>query len=155
MIAVRIGPDIRMTIVVAPSCLEKHPAPKTVQDSMRHNCINLRLPTYGGLLGWELRRGRRELRVRVEGQVTFNGTCHISLQRWMASRSVAHGHTYRDLTDSGRMLPRSTLRASLVPEGSSRSAARGKQSGNAVNRIIYIVGLVVIVIAVLSFFGLR
>lgn len=77
MIAVRIGPDIRMTIVGAPSYLEKHPAPKTAQDLTRHNCINLRLPTYGGLLGWELRKGRRELRVRVEGQVTFNGTYHL------------------------------------------------------------------------------
>ena len=77
MIAVRIGPDIRMTIVGAPSYLDVHPAPKTPQDLTRHGCINLRLPTYGSLLSWELRKGRRELRVRVEGQVTFNGTYHV------------------------------------------------------------------------------
>lgn len=77
MIAVRIAADMRMSIVGAPSYLEDHPAPKAPRDLTRHNCINLRLPTYGGLLGWELRKGRRELRVRVEGQVTFNGTYQI------------------------------------------------------------------------------
>ncbi|HKW81519.1 MAG TPA: LysR family transcriptional regulator [Casimicrobiaceae bacterium] len=77
MIAVRIAPDMRMSIVGSASYLKDHPAPKTPQDLTRHNCINLRLPTYGGLLSWELQNGRRELRVRVEGQVTFSGTYQI------------------------------------------------------------------------------
>lgn len=77
MIAVRIAPDMRMTVVGAPSYLKNHPAPKTPQDLTRHDCINLRLPTYGGLLAWELQKGRRELRVRVEGQATFSGTYQI------------------------------------------------------------------------------
>jgi DNA-binding transcriptional LysR family regulator len=77
MIAVRIAPDMRMTIVGAPSYLKNRPAPKVPQDLVHHSCINLRLPTYGGLLAWELHKGRRQLQVRVEGQVTFNSTYQI------------------------------------------------------------------------------
>lgn len=77
MIAARIAPDLRMTIVGAPSYLETHAAPKSPQELTRHRCINLRLPTYGGLLAWELRKGRKELQARVEGQVTFNGTYQV------------------------------------------------------------------------------
>ncbi len=74
MIAVRIAPDMRMTIVGAPSYLKKRAGPRTPQDLVHHNCINLRLPTYGGLLPWELQKARRELQVRVDGQLTFNST---------------------------------------------------------------------------------
>jgi len=77
MIAIRIAPDMRMAIVGAPSYLENHPAPKTPQDLIQHSCINLRLPTYGGVLTWELQKGRTALRVRVDGQLTFNGTYQI------------------------------------------------------------------------------
>jgi DNA-binding transcriptional LysR family regulator len=72
MIAVRIGPDIRMAVVGAPSYLETHAAPKTPQDLTNHNCINLRLSTYGGLYPWEFEKGDRELKVRVDGQLIFN-----------------------------------------------------------------------------------
>lgn len=74
MIAVRIGPDMRMAVVGAPSYFKNRPEPKKPQDLIGHNCINLRLPTYGGLYAWEFEKGKRELRVRVEGQLTFNGT---------------------------------------------------------------------------------
>jgi DNA-binding transcriptional LysR family regulator len=74
MIAVRIGPDIRMAIVGAPSYLKGRSLPRTPQDLTAHRCINLRLPTHGGVYAWELQKGRRELQVRVEGQLTFNGT---------------------------------------------------------------------------------
>lgn len=74
MIAVRIGPDTRMAVVGAPSYFKNRPEPKKPQDLIGHNCINLRLPTYGGLYAWEFEKGKRELRVRVEGQLTFNGT---------------------------------------------------------------------------------
>ena len=74
MIAVRIGPDMRMAVVGAPSYFRKRPEPKTPQDLIGHNCINLRLPTHGGLYAWEFERGGRELKVRVEGQLTFNTT---------------------------------------------------------------------------------
>jgi DNA-binding transcriptional LysR family regulator len=74
MIAVRIGPDIRMAVVGAPSYFRKRSEPKTPQELIGHNCINLRLTTHGGLYAWEFEKGDRELRVRVEGQLVFNGT---------------------------------------------------------------------------------
>jgi DNA-binding transcriptional LysR family regulator len=72
MIAVRIGPDLRMAVVAAPSYFAKRPPPKTPQDLTDHNCINLRLPTLGGLYAWEFEQGERELKVRVDGQLVFN-----------------------------------------------------------------------------------
>lgn len=77
MIAVRIGPDIRMAVVGAPSYLKKRPELKKPQDLVQHQCVNLRLPTHGGLYAWEFEKGERELRVRVEGQLTFNGTAQM------------------------------------------------------------------------------
>ncbi len=74
MIAVRIGPDMRSAVVGAPSYFAKRSRPKTPQDLTAHNCINLRLPTHGGLYAWEFEKDGRELRVRVEGQFVFNGT---------------------------------------------------------------------------------
>ncbi len=74
MIAVRIGPDMRMAVVGAPSYFRKRSEPKKPQDLIGHNCINLRLPTHGGLYAWEFEKGDRELKVRVEGQLVFNGT---------------------------------------------------------------------------------
>src|SRR5438094_10674452 len=53
MIAVRIGPDLRMAVVGAPSYFDKHSAPKRPQDLTAHSCINLRLPTHGGRHAWE------------------------------------------------------------------------------------------------------
>ena len=77
MIAVRIGPDMRMAVVGAPSYFKTHPEPKRPQDLIGHNCINLRLPIRGSLYAWEFEKGTRELRVRVEGQLTFNGTAQL------------------------------------------------------------------------------
>ena len=74
MIAVRIGPDMRMAVVGTPSYFRKRSEPKKPQDLIGHDCINLRLSTHGGLYAWEFEKGGRELRVRVEGQLIFNGT---------------------------------------------------------------------------------
>ena len=74
MIAVRIGPDTRMAVVGAPSYFAKRSEPHTPQQLIDHNCINLRLPTHGGLYAWEFEKHGRELRVHVEGQLVFNGT---------------------------------------------------------------------------------
>ena len=74
MVAVRIGPDMRSAIVGAPSYFAARARPKTPQDLTAHACINLRLPTHGGLYAWEFEKGGREIRVRVEGQLVFNGT---------------------------------------------------------------------------------
>ncbi len=77
MIAVRIGPDMRMAVVGAPSYFARRNQPQTPQDLTTHACINLRLPTHGGLYAWEFERDGRELRVRVEGQLMFNTTALI------------------------------------------------------------------------------
>src|SRR5436190_19189443 len=74
MIAVRIGPDMRMAIVGAPSYFRRCPEPKTPHELVGHNCINLRLPSHGGLYAWEFEKNGRELNVRVEGQFILNST---------------------------------------------------------------------------------
>jgi DNA-binding transcriptional LysR family regulator len=106
MIAVRIGPDIRMAVVAAPSYFRGQTRPKRPQDLIERNCINLRLPTLGGLYPWEFEKGGREVKVRVDGQLTFNGT------RQMLSAAVAGlGIAYlpRDMVDpylrKGRLVP--------------------------------------------------
>jgi DNA-binding transcriptional LysR family regulator len=70
MIAVRIGPEMRMIVAGSPEYFLTHPAPATPQDLTDHNCINLRLPTLGGLYAWEFERDGRPLNVRVNGQFT-------------------------------------------------------------------------------------
>ena len=72
MIAVRIGPDFRMAVVGAPSYFTRRPKPKDPQDLTAHDCINIRLPTYGGIYAWEFEKRGRPLKVRVEGQLVFN-----------------------------------------------------------------------------------
>ncbi|MBB5190640.1 DNA-binding transcriptional LysR family regulator [Silvimonas terrae] len=74
MIAVRISPDLRMTIVGSPGYLARQGVPTTPQALTGHNCINLRLPTHGGSYAWELQNGPHQLQVKVEGQSTFNGS---------------------------------------------------------------------------------
>jgi DNA-binding transcriptional LysR family regulator len=89
MIAVRIGPDISMAVVGSPSYFAKRKRPKTPQDLTAHDCINLRLPTYGGLYAWEFEKGGRELKVRVEGQLVFN---NIALR--LSAALAGHGLAY-------------------------------------------------------------
>lgn len=72
MIAVRIGPDWRFSVVATPEYFERRPPPQTPQDLANHQCINLRLTTAGALYAWELRKDGREINVRVEGQLIFN-----------------------------------------------------------------------------------
>ncbi len=72
MIAVRIGPDFRMAVVGAPSYFARRPKPKDPKDLTAHDCINIRLPTYGGIYAWEFEKRGRALKVRVEGQLVFN-----------------------------------------------------------------------------------
>ncbi len=77
MIAVPIGPNMRMAAIGAPSYFANRPLPRTPGDLTTHDCINLRLPTYGGLYAWEFERDGRELRVRVEGKLVFNSIVPI------------------------------------------------------------------------------
>jgi len=77
MIAMRIGPDMRMAAVATSSYFARRSRPRTPQDLTAHACINLRLPTYGGLYAWEFEQGGRALKVRVEGPLVFNSTSMI------------------------------------------------------------------------------
>lgn len=77
MIAVPIGPPIRMAAAASPAYFEKHPIPQVPGDLTSHRCINLRLPTHGGLYVWDFEKDGKEVNVRVDGQVTFNTTPHI------------------------------------------------------------------------------
>jgi DNA-binding transcriptional LysR family regulator len=72
MIAVRIGPEMRMAVVGSPSYIKRYGIPKRPQDLTSHNCIATRLPTYGGLFAWGLEKDGHEVKVRGEGQLVFN-----------------------------------------------------------------------------------
>lgn len=74
MIAVRIGPDWRLRAVASPEYLARHGIPKTPQDLVSHVCINTRQATWGGFYAWEFEKDGRELRVRVDGQLSFNSS---------------------------------------------------------------------------------
>jgi DNA-binding transcriptional LysR family regulator len=89
MIAVRIGPDMRMAVVGAPSYFARRPPPQTPQDLTAHACINIRLPTYGGLYAWEFEKKGRELKVRVEGQFVFNNSA-LRLNAVLAGFGLAY-----------------------------------------------------------------
>jgi DNA-binding transcriptional LysR family regulator len=77
MVAVPIGPRQRMAAVAAPSYLKGNPAPKKPEDLVAHRCINLRLPTQGGLYVWEFERCGRKINVRTDGQLILNSAPHI------------------------------------------------------------------------------
>jgi DNA-binding transcriptional LysR family regulator len=66
-----------MAVIATPEYFRKRPAPKQPQDLIGHNCINLRLTTHGGLYAWEFEKGAREIKVRVDGQLVFNGTTQL------------------------------------------------------------------------------
>lgn len=89
MIAVRIGPDLRMAAAASPAYLARHGVPSTPHDLSGHNCINLRFPTYGGLYAWEFEKDGRALNVRVEGQMTVNDTS-LALQAAMDGLGIAY-----------------------------------------------------------------
>jgi DNA-binding transcriptional LysR family regulator len=89
MIAVRIGPDLRMAVVGAPSYFEGRPVPKKPQDLTAHDCINIRLPTYGGIYAWEFEKRGRELKVRVDGQLVFNNLA-MRVNAALAGRGLAY-----------------------------------------------------------------
>jgi DNA-binding transcriptional LysR family regulator len=74
MIAVPIGPPLRLAVAASPEYLAAHPTPKTPQELTAHNCINQRMPTSGGLYVWNFERRGRSVNVRVDGQLIFNTT---------------------------------------------------------------------------------
>jgi DNA-binding transcriptional LysR family regulator len=110
MIAVAVGPQECMAVVGAPSYFRERAAPKRPQDLVGHDCTNLRLATLGGLYAWEFEKGGRELKVRVEGRLAFNGayqTLNAALSGFglayvpegLAAPHIAKGRLKRVLED--------------------------------------------------------
>jgi DNA-binding transcriptional LysR family regulator len=89
MIAVRIGPNLRMVVVGAPSYFAERKRPQTPRDLTAHNCINIRMPTYGGLYVWEFEKDGHELKVRVDGQLIFNSSA-LRLSAVLAGMGLAY-----------------------------------------------------------------
>lgn len=89
MIAVRIGPDWRLVAVASPNYLSAHGVPVTPQELVNHNCINHRQSRSGGLYAWEFEKDGRELRVRVDGQLTFNSSV-VMVDCALAGRGIAY-----------------------------------------------------------------
>ena len=89
MIAVRIGPDFRMAVVGAPAYFAKRAKPRQPQDLTEHSCINIRLPTYGGMYAWEFEKRGRAMKVRVDGQLVFN-TSALRLDAALAGLGLAY-----------------------------------------------------------------
>ena len=89
MIAVRIGPDIRMAVVGTPGYFAQRPPPQTPQDLAGHNCINMRLPTHRELMLWEFERHGQAVKVRVDGQWVFSSSPPM-LQAALAGFGLAY-----------------------------------------------------------------
>lgn len=89
MIAVRIGPDMKMSVIASPDYFKKYPKPLTPQELTQHNCINLRFPTYDNLYAWEFEKDGHKQKVHVSGQLTFNLTTH-KLKAALAGLGLAY-----------------------------------------------------------------
>lgn len=79
MVALPIGPKLRMAAVASPDYFARHPRPQVPEDLTAHNCINIRFPTAGGTYVWEFERDERQINVRVQGQMIFNSSPHMVL----------------------------------------------------------------------------
>lgn len=72
MIALKVGPDLRMAVVAAPSYLARYGVPQHPRDLLKHRCINYRMVTAGTIYAWEFEQNGQEFEVRVPGPLTFN-----------------------------------------------------------------------------------
>lgn len=88
MIAVRIGPTLRMAAVGAPAYFAEHGVPRTPGDLAHHRCINLRFVSSGGLYVWEFEKDGRELKVKVDGQLVLNDV-DLMIDAAVAGRGIA------------------------------------------------------------------
>ena len=105
MVAVRIGPDWRLVAVASPGYLARRAAPQTPQDLIHHNCINHRQGRSGGLYSWEFAKDGRDLRVKVEGQLTYSSSIPM-LDAAIAGLGIAYmpENLTTDAVASGRLV---------------------------------------------------
>lgn len=106
MIAVRISPDLCMGVAASPAYLADRALPHTPRDLTAHQCINLRLPTHGGLYAWEFEQGGQALNVRVDGQLTLNNT-FLMLRAALDGMGLAYvpADLLQPHLDSGALVP--------------------------------------------------
>jgi DNA-binding transcriptional LysR family regulator len=97
MVAVRIGPDLRMAAVATPSYFANRRPPRVPEELAGHRCINLRLPTFGGFYAWEFEKAARELHVRVDGQIAFND---VLMALRAAHAGLGIGFVFEDMVRS-------------------------------------------------------
>ncbi len=106
MVAVRISPDMRMSVAASPDYLQGKTPPKKPQDLTEHRCVNLRLPTRGNLYAWDFEKGRKSVNVKVDGQTIFNNT---TLMLQAALDGLGFAYVPYDLMkphiDAGRLIP--------------------------------------------------
>ena len=105
MVAVRIGPQLRMAAVASPEYLRLHGEPKHPAELAQHQCINLRLASAGGLYVWEFEKGGREVRVKVEGQLTFNDV-DLIVDAALAGHGIAFlvDDRFADMLAAGKLI---------------------------------------------------
>ena len=105
MIAMRIGPDMRMAVVGSPAYFSRHPRPVNPSDLVAHNCITLRMPTHGGLFMWEFEKNGQALKVRIEGQLVFN-TIAMRLESARQGLGLAYmpENVVQDDVEQGRLI---------------------------------------------------
>lgn len=110
MISARISPPVRFAVIGTPAYFDDNPIPASPQELVHHNCINLRLPTYGGLWAWEFEREGQTVNIRVDGQVAFNNIHNVLeaaldgfglayVPEDIASPHIAQGRLMRVLED--------------------------------------------------------
>lgn len=106
MVAVRISPDMRMSVAASPEYLAGKTPPKKPQELTEHRCVNLRLPTRGNLYAWDFEKGRKSVNVKVDGQTIFNNT---ALMLQAALDGLGFAYVPFDLMkphiDAGRLVP--------------------------------------------------
>lgn len=105
MIAVRIAPDMQMAVVGSPEYLSQHPRITAPQNLVQHSCINLRLPTSGGMYSWPFKKNGKELQVRVQGPLIFN-TIDLILDAAVSGFGLAYlsFDQVREHIESGRLV---------------------------------------------------
>lgn len=104
MVAVRIGPDWSMAIVATPEYFAENGKPQTPYELQNHSCINMRLPTLGGLYNWEFTKDGKEIRVKVEGQLIFNNlSSRIDAALSGMGIACVPEDAVRDLIEQGRL----------------------------------------------------
>lgn len=97
MIAMRVGPELRMAVVGSPDYFRRYVRPKSPHELTQHNCITIRLPTHGGIFAWEFEKKGQELKVRVEGQLVFN---NIAMRLSAALEGLGLAYMPEDLVHS-------------------------------------------------------